>query len=323
MPMQTLKLVIGSKNTSSWSLRPWLLLKQSGLAFEEVVIPLRRADTRERILAVSPSGKVPVLVMGDVRIWDSLAICEFLAEHDPALWPANSRARAMARSISAEMHSGFTSLRTFLPMDFIARFGPPGKLLAAVRADIERVLDIWNECRRLHGEEGPFLFGAFSIADAMFAPVCSRFATYAVPLDPVSEAYVARMMALPAMQEWGRGAAAEVMGASRPAVPGLSPALAPTPSPPVTTPPRLPASFAPQVLMADEDELAPTAPPATKPQAAPLPAPPVLAPTPSAGPPERRPPAPHEAPEDIRRALRPIPSTVMVKPIGDGTRRRR
>lgn len=318
MPMQTLKLVIGSKNTSSWSLRPWLLLKQSGLAFEEVVIPLRRADSRERILAVSPSGKVPVLVMGDVRIWDSLAICEFLAEHDPALWPANSRARAMARSISAEMHSGFSSLRTFLPMDFIARFGPPGKLLTAVRADIERVLDIWNECRRLHGQDGPFLFGAFSIADAMFAPVCSRFATYAVPLDPVSEAYVARMMALPAMQEWGRGAAAEVMGASRPAAP--APTFAP---PPIATPPRLPASFAPQVVMADEDELAPTPPPATKPQAGPLPAPPVMAPPPAAAPPERRPPAPHEAPEDIRRALRPIPSTVMVKPIGDGTRRRR
>lgn len=292
--MQTLKLVIGSKNSSSWSLRPWLLLKQIGLAFEEVVIPLRRPDTRERILAVSPSAKVPVLIVGDVKIWDSLAICEFLAEHDPSLWPADSRARAYARSISAEMHSGFSALRTFLPMDFTARFGPPGKVLTPVRADIDRILDIWTECRRQYGVDGPFLFGAFSIADAMFAPVCSRFVTYAIPLDPVSDAYVARMMNLPAMQEWGRDAAAEVMG---------------IPREPAAT--RLPASFAPQVVMADEPE---PLPPRVEIPAR-VPEPPAQ--------PKPRPPSPQDAPEDIRRALRPIPSTLMVKPIGDGTRRRR
>lgn len=349
--MQTPKLVIGSKNSSSWSLRPWLLLKQIGLPFEETVITLRRPDTRERILAFSPSGKVPVLIMGDIRIWDSLAICEFLAEQDPSLWPADSRARALARSISAEMHSGFADLRTFLPMDVTARFAPPGKLLTSVRQDIDRVLAIWTECRRQYGQGGPFLFGPFTIADAMFAPVCSRFTTYAVPLDPVSAAYVEQVMALPAMQEWARGAAVEVTGHATPA--SVSGPSAPFLEPP--PPPRLPASFAPKVVMADEPE--PAAVPAPRPPApapahaapppSPLraaepppmrPAPPPRLPEPPPPPPPLRPapappaqpapveprqPGPHDAPEDIRRALRPIPSTVIIKPIGDGTRRRR
>ncbi|HEX6011259.1 MAG TPA: glutathione S-transferase family protein, partial [Geminicoccaceae bacterium] len=215
--MHGLRLVIGSKNASSWSLRPWLLLKEIGLAFEEVVVPLRRPDTTTRILAHSPSGKVPVLIVGDLRIWDSLAIAEFLAEHEPSLWPAEPRARALARSISAEMHSGFQALRTFLPMDFAARFDPPGRLLAPVQADVARILEIWTECRLRHGRAGPFLFGTFTIADAMFAPVCSRFATHAVPIDPLSQAYVDHVMALPAMLEWGRAAAAEV-GTPRPMV---------------------------------------------------------------------------------------------------------
>ena len=208
--MNGLTLVIGSKNGSSWSLRPWLLMKQAGLPFEEILVPLRRPDTARRIRTYSPSGKVPVLLAGHQRIWDSLAIAEFLAEQNPKLWPEDPQARAFARSICAEMHSGFAALRTFLPMDFTARFGPPGMLLSPVGADIDRVLEIWAECRERHCRPGPFLFGSFTIADAMFAPVCSRFTTYAIPLDPQSRTYVAYMMALPAMQEWGRGATAEV-----------------------------------------------------------------------------------------------------------------
>ena len=145
--MHGLTLVIGSKNGSSWSLRPWLLLRQAGIAFEELLIPLRRPDTAARIRRHSPSGKVPVLLAGDMRIWNSLAIAEYLAEATPSLWPADPGARAFARSISAEMHSGFAPLRTFLPMDFTARFGPPGKLLTPVAADIRRIAEIWSECR--------------------------------------------------------------------------------------------------------------------------------------------------------------------------------
>jgi glutathione S-transferase len=321
------KLVIGSKNSSSWSLRPWLLLKQGGVPFEEVVIPLRRPDTHERIRLHSPSGKVPVLIVGEVRIWDSLAIAEFLAEHDTRLWPADSRARAFARSISAEMHSGFQALRTFLPMDFTARFRPPGRLLSGVEADIRRILEIWTECRQRHGQSGPFLFGAFSIADAMFAPVCSRFTTYAVPLDPVSQAYVAHMMSLPAMLEWGRDAAAELAAAP----PAASPRTEQT-----EELERLPAAFAPMVLAADLD--APVAPPEIEDlpepvgEWVPAPAPARQATATSTlvrepPPPLPTAPAREEPPaqpaEEPRRTLRPIPSTIMIKPIGDGTRRRR
>lgn len=321
--MQTIQLVIGSKNGSSWSLRPWLLLKQIGLRFEEVLIPLRRPDTAQRIRAVSPSGKVPVLVMGEVRIWDSLAICEFLAENDPSLWPADSRARAVARSVSAEMHSGFAALRTFLPMDFTARFGPPGRLLAAVQADVDRVLAIWTECRRQHAADGPFLFGPFTIADAMFAPVCSRFTTYAVPMDLVSTAYVGMMMELPAMREWARAAAAEVAAPSAAAeepAPFAPPRRTPAPAPPAYPPSaaeRLPASVAPEVMLVEPGPPVPGSRPGPPPQPAPWPAarpePPVARPGPAAP----AAPAPNAAPEDIRRALRPIPSTVMIKPIGD------
>jgi glutathione S-transferase len=318
------KLVIGSKNSSSWSLRPWLLLKQSGVPFEEVVVPLRRPDTPERIRRHSPSGKVPVLIVGDVRIWDSLAIAEFLAEHDTRLWPADSRARAFARSISAEMHSGFQALRTFLPMDFTARFHPPGRLLSGVEADIRRILEIWAECRQRHGQSGPFLFGAFSIADAMFAPVCSRFTTYAVPLDPVPQAYVAHMMGLPAMLEWGRDAAAELAAAPQAASPKATQELE-----------RLPAAFAPTVLTTDL--AAPVAPapdledlPEPEERRAPEPAPArqiaataalVREPPPPTAPAREEPPV--QPVEEPRRTLRPIPSTIMIKPIGDGTRRRR
>lgn len=310
--MQTLKLVIGSKNSSSWSLRPWLLLKQVGLSFDEVVIPLLRPDAPDRIREYSPSGKVPVLIVGDVKIWDSLAICEFLAEYDPSLWPADSRARAIARSVSAEMHSGFSAMRTFLPMDFTARFGPPGRLLRAVQDDIDRIVAIWSECRYHYGAGGPFLFGPFTIADAMFAPVCSRLVTYAIPVAGLAAAYVDTMMRLPAMQEWGHGALAEVNGRPVASQPELARPQAPfrPPSAPAeppraraNEPERLPPTFAPELVLADPKPKAP----------APAPAPPI----------ERRPPAPHDAPEDIRRALRPAPSSVIIKPIGDHSQRRK
>jgi glutathione S-transferase len=347
--MSSLQLVIGSKNVSSWSLRPWLLLKQIGLAFEEIVIPLLRPDSRERILAYSPSGRVPVLVMGEVRIWDSLAIAEFLAEHDPGLWPPESRARAMARSISAEMHSGFQSLRTFLPMDFTARFEPPGKLLSRVEADIARITAIWGECRQRFAADGPFLFGSFTIADAMFAPVCSRFATYAIPLDPVCAAYVAHMMGLPAMREWGRAAAAEVAGEA-PAPLAASPAREPSlREPPVRDAaeerlPRLPPHFGREIdnrpplpargAAPPDDPFLPqefAAPRVPQPRPAPLavvePLQPTAPPAPARAAMPRdeaaMPLAPEPAEEDRYRQPRPIPSTIMIKPIGDGTRRRR
>jgi glutathione S-transferase len=201
--MGTLVLVVGTKNWSSWSLRPWLALKQAGLPFEEVLIELRQPDSRAKILAHSPSGKVPVLKNGALAVWDSLAICEYVAELACAvpMWPENKGARAVARSISAEMHSGFPALRQHLSMDVTQQLALP-QLPAEAQADVERVKEIWNDCRRRYGSGGPFLFGRWSIADAMYAPVVTRFHTYGVPLDPVCAAYVEAVMALPALQEW-------------------------------------------------------------------------------------------------------------------------
>ena len=208
--MHGLTLVIGSKNGSSWSLRPWLLLRQTGIAFKELLIPLRQADTAARIRRHSPSGKVPVLLVGELRIWDSLAIAEYLAEREPSLWPADPGVRAVARSISAEMHSGFAALRTFLPMDFTARFGPPGKLLTPVAADIRRVAEIWAECRREHARARavPVRLVHHRRRDVRTCLLALRDLRRAAA--PAGQAYVADMMALPAMLEWGRGAAAEV-----------------------------------------------------------------------------------------------------------------
>ncbi len=214
--MADLKLVIGSKNSSSWSLRPWLLLKQAGLDFEEVLIPLRRPETAREIRRYSPSGKVPVLLVDGVPIWDLLAICEFAAEQIEGLWPEDARARALARSVSAEMHAGFADLRTYLPLDVTSRFGPPGRLLSGVSRDVERIQTIWRECRQLSATQGPFLFGQFTVADAMYAPVAFRFHTYQVPLNAVSSAYVRALLELPAMQEWAAAAQAEVSGGPAP-----------------------------------------------------------------------------------------------------------
>ena len=208
--MSQLTLVIGNKNYSSWSLRPWLLLKHFDIPFKEVYIPLYQEGTKEAILYLSPSGLVPALKNGDVTIWDSLAICEYLNELFPehSMWPQDSEARAVARSISAEMHSGFSPLRSLMPMNCRLTF--PGKgLTDESAADIARITAIWRECRGKFGVGGSMLFGEFTIADAMFAPVALRFKTYDVQLDEVCAEYVSAVLALPAMQEWVAGAVEE------------------------------------------------------------------------------------------------------------------
>ncbi len=219
-------LVMGSRNTSSWSFRPWLALRQGRVAFEEVVIELRRSDTVRRIAEWSPSSRVPVLMIDGRPIWDSMAICELAAELAPELWPADPIARAHARAVSAEMHSGFAPLRRFLPMDFAARFAPPGMLLREVARDVARIEAIWTDCRRRHGEAGPFLFGAFSIADAMYAPVISRFQTYGIEVGADAQAYMTAMRALPAWEEWAAACAAEEQGPARAAVAAWAESLA-------------------------------------------------------------------------------------------------
>ena len=203
-------LVIGNKAYSSWSLRPWLLMKQSGIGFEEIRLSLFEEGAKQKILQVSATGKVPVLKDGDLTIWDSLAICEYLAEKYPEkrLWPTETAARACARSISAEMHSGFTELRARMPMN-VRREIPGHAKTPGVVADVARIEAIWNDCRSRFGARGPFLFGAFSIADAMYAPVVSRLRTYGVALDGAAARYAAAIHALPAMQEWIAGAHAE------------------------------------------------------------------------------------------------------------------
>lgn len=204
-----LKLVIGNKNFSSWSLRPWLLLKQAGVPFEEIRLDIYRPGARTEILKHSPTGKVPCLFDGDLRIWDSLAICEYLAETKPDLWPRDRAARAQARSVSAEMHSGFAALRSQMSMEICARKPGQGRTPES-EADIARILEIWEGCRSRSASGGPFLFGAFSIADAMFAPVVWRFETYVVTLPPGARGYADAMLALPAMAEWAAGARAEI-----------------------------------------------------------------------------------------------------------------
>ena len=201
--MADLVLVIGSKRYSSWSLRAWLALKQARLPFEEVLIELYQPDTKDRILAHSPSGKVPVLKDGALVIWDSLAICEYVAELACAipLWPESRAARAVARAVAAEMHAGFAGLRTHLTMDVTRRIALPA-IPPEATADIARVQALWADCRARFGAGGDFLFGRWTIADAMFAPVVTRFQTYGVPLDPVAEAYVKACLDLPALKEW-------------------------------------------------------------------------------------------------------------------------
>jgi glutathione S-transferase len=201
--MADLTLIIGNKNYSSWSLRPWLLLKQAGIPFQERYIPIRTETWFSLIHSLSPSGKVPALLDGSLRIWDSLAICEHLAERfpDKQLWPADRAARAEARAVSAEMHSGFQALRQNMFMNIRRRMPTRGRNPETL-ADIERITAIWNGCRTRYRDDGPFLFGHFSIADAMYAPIPLRFQTYDVRLDGAAADYARTLLALPAMQEW-------------------------------------------------------------------------------------------------------------------------
>jgi len=209
-------LYIGSKNTSSWSLRPWLAMKAAKLAFDEVLIPLRRAETVADIKVHSPSGKVPALKIeesgGARTVWDSLAICETLAERHPEahLWPEDPTARAEARSIVAEMHSGFPDLRRVLSMDIATRHPTP-PLDDAVQAQIARIVSIWQSVLNRYGKSSGFLFGHFTIADAFYAPVATRFETYGVHLPAVAQAYTQRILATPAMREWEESAKAEAL----------------------------------------------------------------------------------------------------------------
>lgn len=211
-----LLLVIGNKNLSSWSMRPWLLLRHAGLPFRERVLPFETAGWRDAIVALSPSRRVPALHHGELVVWDSLAICEYVADvfPDAKLWPSDRAARAIARSMSAEMHSGFAGMRREMSMDVAARH-PRRAPSHETDDDVKRVLALWTECRaragRLVGDEaGPFLFGRFSIADAMFAPVVWRFRTYGVEIPEGARAWYETMLALPAMKEWERDAIAEV-----------------------------------------------------------------------------------------------------------------
>jgi glutathione S-transferase len=211
-------LIVGTKEWSSWSLRPYLAMRATGVPFEEVVIQLRKEEsptTKELIAKYSPAGRVPVLTIeekGDtVAVWDSLAICETLAERHPEakLWPSDPGARAVARSYSAEMHSGFPDVRDQLTMEFARRIPTP-QLRDATRDQIARIIAAWERALSQYGGDGGFLFGHFSVADCMYGPVVSRFFTYGIEMPKTVRAYADRMMALPAMKDWGIAAQKEV-----------------------------------------------------------------------------------------------------------------
>ena len=203
-----LELVIGGKRISSWSLRAWLVLRHFGIPFRERTVELSPMSIpmwgrRERLMAHSPSGLVPVLRAGGLAIWETIAICEYVAERfaERRMWPSDAPRRAIARAVSAEMHAGFADLRAECPVD-IGFTHPTPALSEDARKDIARVAALWTECRSRYGHDGPFLFGAFSIADAMFAPVVTRFRTYGIALDHECERYADVVWSLPAMQEW-------------------------------------------------------------------------------------------------------------------------
>ena len=208
--MEKLELIIGNKAYSSWSLRPWLVLKEAGADFTETRVPLYVHGYKEELLKYAPSGKVPILKHGAVTVWDSLAICEYLAELFPqaGLWPKDPAVRALARAVSAEMHSGFSAIRNAMPYNCRAR-GRHVPITAEVQKEIDRVLSLWRDCRAQHGKGGPWLFGRFSIADAMFIPVAGRFITYSVPLDAVAQSYADAALDHPAVREWTAAAMQE------------------------------------------------------------------------------------------------------------------
>jgi glutathione S-transferase len=211
-----MKLVIGDKNWSTWSLRPWLVLRRAGIPFEEVMIRLRRGDeTAAQIAALSPSGKVPALVDGDLVVWDSLAICEYLADiyAEAALWPRDTAARALARAATAEMHSGFQGLRNECAMELTLRtVSEPSD---AVAKDTRRIVALWRDLRDRYAKAGPFLVGEWSIADAFYTPLATRFETYGVDLaahgdeDGAARAYMATLLSQPEFLEWKAAALAE------------------------------------------------------------------------------------------------------------------
>jgi glutathione S-transferase len=203
---------IGNKNYSSWSLRAWLMMKAAGVAFDEVLIPLYEPQSRTELLRHSPSGKVPALKHGETVVWESLAIGEYLAERVPeaGLWPADAAARALARAVSAEMHAGFANLRRHLPMNMRSVFAGR-EIIPEIQADLDRIGAIWRDCRRRHGAGGGYLFGAFTIADAMYAPVVSRLRTYRIGFDNEAQAYADSLWAYPALQEWVAAAHNEPM----------------------------------------------------------------------------------------------------------------
>ena len=205
-----LTLVIGNKNYSSWSFRPWIAMKVAGIAFDEQVISLDAPDFKTRVGRISGTGKVPALVDGEVHVWESLAILDYLAESFPkaGLWPADRAARAHARAVAAEMHAGFMAMRRECPMN-MWRPVTPRELTPQALADARRIEAIWTDCRTRFGADGPFLFGSFGAADAMYAPVVSRFHTYAVEVSAPARAYMAAVMALPAWLEWRAAALQE------------------------------------------------------------------------------------------------------------------
>jgi glutathione S-transferase len=205
MPLQ---LIVGNKNYSSWSMRPWLAMKVAGIAFDEILISLDAPDFKAQVTARSGAGKVPVLIDGDIHVWESLAILEYLAEKFPGLWPAQEAARAHARAIAAEMHAGFAAVRRQLPMN-IRRPVKARALDDEAASNVSRIDAVWNECRAKFGGDGAFLYGAFCAADAMYAPVVWRFHTYAVKVSATARAYMDAVMALPASQQWREAARRE------------------------------------------------------------------------------------------------------------------
>jgi glutathione S-transferase len=202
-------LVIANKCYSSWSLRPWLLMKQLGVAFDEVTIPLDLPDTKEKVLRHSPAGKVPILIDGDVTVWETIAIMEYVGEaYSAPVWPQDRKARAMARSVAAEMHSGFSALRSACPMNLGRKYAQRDRGEAVAR-DVARFGEIVHQARERFGAGGPFLFGLFSAADAMYAPLVTRLDTYSIPLDATTRAYADAILALPAFQDWRSAALKE------------------------------------------------------------------------------------------------------------------
>ena len=214
--MERPTLIIGNRNYSSWSLRAWLALEATGQEYDEVVVPLGQPDTTDNILRWSPTARVPAYKDGDIFLWDSLAICEHLAEAfpDAGLWPTELKARATARSVVAEMHSGFVALRKHMPMNLRASYDGSGRE-PGVDEDIARITAIWKECRTNHGAHGDLLFGGFTIADAFYAPIVSRFLTYGVSPGGIAGEYMEAVWALPAMRDWAEKAHAEEWSVER------------------------------------------------------------------------------------------------------------